>query len=261
MNSVAQGTLVMRVPAGRMVLKDGIVRPLLERGVLCLLRDVLMDELILRWTATDGMSEHQYVLPRGKVKANWVEKCTSGRVLLFDVDNGKHLHFFWMQSRSTDLDDTLIRRLHTVLERYNNYSFILQRPPEIQMSTFRKILKEVRNDMLVQDVDLPSLLTSSTLTAALQEDPEFYASRLEKHLPPSQAAAMAGDTHANLVGLMRDSQVQWAAAVFDVMLRHKPTHLYLCSLFLGGTRSTNVSVLTFITQIILMLWEEETKNM
>ncbi|RNE98221.1 hypothetical protein TraAM80_09002 [Trypanosoma rangeli] len=240
----------IKVPAGRMVLQDGIVRPLLGRGLLCLLRDTLMDELILTWVSVDGNEEQRFPLPRGRVRLSWVEKCTSGRVMLFDVDDGRQLFFFWMQSRSTELADKTMRRLQHVLERHRHHLLIAPKSDTIKMSTFRRVLGEVWEEAVAQDVDLDALLSSPKLIEALQEDPEFYRSRLMKHLSPS--IATAADTPLDLVSLVQDSQVQWASVILSTMLRRKDTSNYLFTLFLDAASPWSLSVVAFIMQIIQM---------
>ncbi|ESL11505.1 hypothetical protein TRSC58_00743 [Trypanosoma rangeli SC58] len=246
-NLMTPNPRIIKVPAGRMVLQDGVVRPLLGRGLLCLLRDTLMDELILTWISVDGSEEQRFPLPRGRVRLSWVEKCTSGRVMLFDVDNGKQLFFFWMQSRSTELADKTMRRLQHVLERHRHH-LIPPRLNAIKMSTFRRVLGEVWEEAVAQDVDLDELLSSSKLIEALQEDPEFYRSRLMQHLPPS--IATTADTPLDLVSLVQDSQVQWASVILSIMLRRKDTSNYLSTLFLDTAAPWSLSVIAFIMQII-----------
>ncbi|PBJ73120.1 hypothetical protein BCY84_13935 [Trypanosoma cruzi cruzi] len=246
--NMARNSLAVKIPAGRMLLQDGIVKPLLGRGLLCLMRDSLMDELVLTWVPVDGGEEHRFTLPQGKVQVSWVEKCKSGRVLLFDVDKGKQFLFFWMQSRSTDLAEKMMRRLQYILERHRHYPVNAPSSQAIQMSTFRRILEEVREGAVALDVDLEALLASSKLIEALQEDPEFYRSRVVDYLPSSSATVT--DTPVDLVSLVQDSQVQWAAVILSTMLRHQATSTYLSSLFLDAAAPWGLGVVSFIMQII-----------
>ncbi|RNF09626.1 uncharacterized protein Tco025E_06957 [Trypanosoma conorhini] len=245
---IAPNAPSVKIPAGRMVLQDGVVKPLLGRGMLCLLRDTLMNELILVWVSAEGGEEQRFPLPRGKVRLSWVEKCKSGRVMLFDVDNGKQLLFFWVQSRSTELAEKTMRRLQYILERHRHHPLAAPKSEAMPMATFRRVLAEVWEGAVAQDVDLDALLAAPKLLAALREEPEFYRARLMEYLPPATAAAT--DAPVDLIRLVQDSQVRWASVILSTMLRRENTSNYFSALFLGAAAPWSLSVLAFVMQII-----------
>ncbi|KEG11279.1 hypothetical protein DQ04_02781010 [Trypanosoma grayi] len=235
--------VAMKVRAGRMFLQDGMVRPSPKRGYMFLLLDPLMHNVELVWSSDDGEEQHRVLLPPDKVKVSWVEKCNTGRVMLFDVKNGNQLFFFWMQSISTELDDLVMKRVEYILYKYRHVSDSTRNPREITISTLQQLLGEVWEEGLAQDVDLVDLLASHSLHSILREDPEFYASRMQKYLPP-QTIAQGGCV--NPIDIVQESPVKWAAQLMTIMLRRKNTHECLSTSFLDGAMPSNVSVTSFL---------------
>ncbi|KAG8339569.1 putative Proteasome complex subunit Rpn13 ubiquitin receptor [Trypanosoma vivax] len=237
---------LVEVAAGRMELRDGVVYPLLKKGFMLVLRDALTHNVTLVWAAADGSEEQRTALIPGRVSVSWVAKCLPSRVMLFDIDNHKRLLFFWMQSRST-APDSVMRRVQDAIQRYCQPPINPPRNHKITMSTMQSILSELLEEAAAQDVSLSSLLVSEKLVSALDEDAEFYMSRLKRHLPPGQRAV---SVRLGVIELIRDSQVQWTAEILDILLRHKLTYTKLFSTFLNGPMLWGQNVISFIMNVI-----------
>nr|CCC93182.1 conserved hypothetical protein [Trypanosoma congolense IL3000] len=258
-SSGQRSTVVVKVRAGRMVLKDGVVRPLLGRGFMFLLRDTLPHSLVLAWISTDGEEQYRFQLPPGRVTVSWVEKCKPSRVMLFDVDGGRQLLFFWMQSRSDELDEPVMLRVQHVIERNNSQLAAMSGRQEIKMETLKGILSELWSEALAQDVDLADILTSEKLLSALREDPCFYAARLQEYLPQVESSCTEP---LDLVTLMHDKQIRRTADILDTLLRHEASYAQLSVSFLNGTMLWGANVTSFIVSIInLFLPGNESRQM
>ncbi|KAH9601423.1 Proteasomal ubiquitin receptor Rpn13/ADRM1 [Trypanosoma melophagium] len=238
--------LTVMVQAGKMELKDGIVHPLLERGYLSIVREPVREKLELTWFSKDGTEVNPYLLKPGMVTVDWVEKCDTGRVMLFNIENGKTLLFFWLQSKSTENDDALMKEMKYLLEKDT------LRPPTseaegfIQMPTMRRILAEVSPEVFTNDVDLVEILTSRKLVEELEKNKEFYATRMRNSL---MARELESDNLLDPLAFIRDSHVQWIAVILGILLRHENTHAIFSSCFAGDSESSDASVMNFLMNI------------
>ncbi|RHW69984.1 proteasome complex subunit Rpn13 ubiquitin receptor [Trypanosoma brucei equiperdum] len=252
-------TVVVKVQAGRMILQDGIVRPLLGSGFLFLLREGLLQDTVLTWVSSDGEEQCRVTLPPGRVKVSWVEKCRPSRVLLFDIDNGKQPLFFWMQSRSDELDEPVMHRIQHAIERNRQQAVAQHGRREIKMGTLQNILSDLWSEALAHDVNLVDILGSEKLLKALQEDPGFYTLRLKDYLPLGE---LDSGVPLDLKKLMNDRQVQWTAEILGTLLRHETTYSQLSASFLNGTMLWGANVTSFIVSIInIFLPQNEQQQM
>ncbi|KPA86097.1 hypothetical protein ABB37_00360 [Leptomonas pyrrhocoris] len=179
-------------------------------------------------------------LPRGKTNVKFVEQCKTGRVLLFEVNEGgeKKLHFYWLQEKSEEKDSAYLMSLEQMLA---------ERPPvtnkpTIALEDFKKILASVSKSK--KDIALTDVLSSSIVTEELNSEPALYRAKLGPHLPQGV------DSSSNLLPQVKNPQVSQAAAMLQAALQDPPTYKQLCSSFGVPETEANGGVLAFLNGII-----------
>ncbi|ORC92258.1 uncharacterized protein TM35_000044720 [Trypanosoma theileri] len=242
------------IPAGRMVLENGIVHPLLGRGNLCMVRERMKDKLYLAWFNHDGNECESFRGKPGTITVNWVEKCKTGRVVLFTIKDSNKLLFYWLQSKSTDDDVALMNEMKRLIRRTiiilppSEIRREMQRnnPKNIQMPTLRRILAEVTAKESTVEVDLVEIFTSSKLAEELEENREFYMSRMKRNVT---ASVVEADDLLDPLKFVQDSRVHWTAVMIDNLLRDESLYELLCCLFPPDFPATKPGVTNFLMNL------------
>ncbi|KEG14403.1 hypothetical protein DQ04_00491230 [Trypanosoma grayi] len=209
---------VIQFRSGKMILQNGMVAPDTRMGFLSFFKESNGE---VRMTWMSGRDEEEYKLPSGQVKFSRVEKCTTGRVLLFEFTNDKPPLFFWIQEKSTENDAEYISTIQ---------SLIAQARPLTESSrtdigvVFRDILRSMQSGKK-KDINLVDIFGSTTLLSALQEDPAFYMCKLHPFLPEGT------DPTGDIVEQVKNPQVAAAAASLGSALRDPDAFRQLCLSF------------------------------
>ncbi|ORC92309.1 uncharacterized protein TM35_000045230 [Trypanosoma theileri] len=226
---------VIQFRAGKMVLKDGKVEPDKRRGILTFSKDS-NGEAKMTWVS--GKDEEEYKLPSGQVKFSRVEKCTTGRVLLFDFGNDKSPVFFWLQEKSTDNDAEYFSTIQELLAESRQ---VTGRSRAELEDFFQVILRNMGVER-ERDVSLVDILGSTKLLEALREDPAFFMYRLHQFLPEGT------DPTSDIVEQVRNPQVSAAASYLTTALQTPDGFRGLCTSF--GINGKGSGVLGFLNGLM-----------
>ncbi|KAG8345425.1 putative Proteasome complex subunit Rpn13 ubiquitin receptor [Trypanosoma vivax] len=225
---------VIQFRAGKMLFEDGKVVPDRRRGTLSFYKEA--NEVKIIWTS--GGTTERFTLPRGQVKFSKVEKCKTGRVLLFEFETTQPPLFFWIQEKSTENDSTYIS---TIQELVSQTQSSLDESCARLGSVLKSVIHESNEDR-VRDIEFVDVITSKKMVDALREDPAFYMSRLHQFLPDGT------DPTSDVVEEVMNPQVYSSTVLLGLTLRDPTGFHDLCSLFkLEGSRP---GVLSFINSIL-----------
>lgn len=218
--------------AGRMTYSNGVVTPDSRRGDLSFTE--LPNGVEMVWTC--HATRTSIMLLKGKTKVSYVEKCKTGRVLLFEVADGDTptLHFFWLQDKSTVEDAEHLTVLTNALKANE---------PEVKMADFVKIMQKIDAKKEVPKVDcsLESVLFSSQCISAINGDTEFFAGKLSDFLPE--------DKNATLLQQIKNPQVKAAIKALEQTLKDPSGFNEMCRTY-GLPETRKVGVSSFINLIL-----------
>lgn len=233
-------TPFLQFRAGKMKYNNGIVSPDLRKGYLSFTREP-GDVIGVIWTGSQAETEDTYSWKKNQVEVSFVEKCTTGRVLLFKVNsNGtEKLHFFWLQEKSDAKDAEHLAKLK---EAFPGKTPVETNTPSVQLSDLKKIIASISNTNSTVDVSIPELVSSGKVADAVRSDPDFYKSRLQDTLPEELASS------ANILDHIRNPQVSHAAALLEAGLKNPLACKELCKMY--GLPENSVGVSGFINAII-----------
>ncbi|RNE97337.1 putative 26S proteasome complex ubiquitin receptor [Trypanosoma rangeli] len=229
------GECVIQFRAGKMIFKEGKVEPDRRRGTLSFFK---MPNNDVKMTWISGSEEEQHILPRGEVKFSQVEKCTTGRVFLFDFGTKQPPIFFWLQEKSTENDSVYLSTIHELIGEENRPNVRTRAELDVVL---QDILRSMRNGR-EQDVDLVDIIGSKKLLDALHEDPAFFMFKLHQFLPEGT------DPTVDVVEQVRNPQVSAAAASLGSALRNPLGFREICTAF--GVSGSNPSVFGFLSGVI-----------
>lgn len=236
-----RGEALLQFRAGKMRHEERLVTADKRKGLLSFFK-ASPTSVQMVWTS-NGAREVITLGPR-PVKFSVVERCTSGRVFLFEIGEGLvcERHFFWLQDKSTAKDSEYVEKIKALLAPINQAS---ESSPEMAMKIedFRRILAEIAGTP-TEEVGLTDVLSSSRVTQSLRSNKAFYMSRLQQHLPEGE------DPSADIVDQVKNPQVMSAATSLEVALSDPAVYKELCKSF--GVPETNPAggVSAFLAGII-----------
>lgn len=222
----AGGNVFLHFRAGRMTYANGVVTPDLHRGDLSF--SVIGDTVELVWTS--HTINTKISLPKGKTKVSFVEKCKSGRVLLFEVSEGESpsLHFFWLQDKCTAEDANHLSALQNALK---------PNEPVVKMADFVKIMENIPNLKRAHSKSTRSLtdiIFSPKAIETINENYDFFNNQLSQFLP--------GDTRSTLVQQINNPQVRVAVKALEKALSNPSGFNEVCrSNGLPESRATGIN--------------------
>lgn len=218
--------------AGRMTYSNGVVSPDARRGDLSFSEAPNAVEMV--WTC--HATRTTIMLPKGKTKVSFVEKCKSGRILLFEVSDGgaPTLHFFWLQDKSTVDDAEHLSVLTNALKASE---------PEVKMSDFVKIMQRIdaKKESPSADCSLEKVLFSSHCMNAINNDTQFFTEKLGEFLPE--------DKNATLMQQVKNPQVKAAIKALEETLKDPSGFNEMCRTY-GLPESKKIGVFSFINLIL-----------
>lgn len=226
------GGAFLHFRAGRMTYANGVVTPDTRRGDLSFTEVGNTVELV--WTSHATVST--ICLPKGKTKVSFVDKCKTGRVLLFEVTDSDTptLHFFWMQDKSSAEDGERLTALQNALKASE---------PVVKMADFVKIMERipVKKEEPKGDVHLSDVIFSPQAIEAMNNDCEFFLSKLSKHLPE--------DKSSTLTQQVNNPQVRAATLALEATLKDPAGFNEICRSY-NLPESKKCGVLAFVQLII-----------
>lgn len=102
--------------AGKMTYRDGMVYPEATLGLVTVVQGSGMVDVI--WTGS-GKPDEMSVITRGSAQFNRVDKCTTGRVFVLQLNgsstNPSQCRFFWMQDPNEDKDADVLRKVRAAI--------------------------------------------------------------------------------------------------------------------------------------------------
>ena len=258
--------------AGKMTYRDGMVYPEPTLGLVTVVQGSGMVDLM--WTGS-GKPDEMAVIARGSAQFNRVDKCTTGRVFVLQLNgsstNPSECRFYWMQDPNEEKDADILRKVRqSIGQREDGIARAAGRPAgteqagPISTSAFQSILASLGQNptgaaatttsaaspaspispanattgssnaaslaaslqsmqQSNQRLDLQALLGSNEMRAALQEDPAYYLSRLEPHLPaPPPTDSEDAVPQRDLLDEVRNPQASASAAVLQSALSDSP---------------------------------------
>lgn len=232
-----QPELIFR--AGKMKYAGGVVTADKRKGYLAFFAAGTRGVEMIWASETEKASP--IVLPRGKTTVSFVPQCKTGRVLLLEVseDDGKRQHFFWLQDKSEQKDNSHLTTLESMLaERAANS----RAKAAVGLEDFKKILATVSKAK--KDIKLADVLSSSIVTEELASESALYRSKLAEHLPKESGES------SDLLSQVKNPQVSQAAAILEAALQDPPTYKQLCASFGVPETDANGGVLAFLNGII-----------
>eukprot|EP00796_Vickermania_ingenoplastis_P005247 gene5247-3758_t len=228
----SDGAVFLHFRAGRMTYANGLVTPDTRRG------DLTFSDVgnAVRMVWTSHATRTAFHLAKGKTKVSFVEKCTSGRVLLFEISDGETptRHFFWLQDKSTAEDAEHLAALQSALKASE---------PVIKMADLKKIMERipVKKEAPKPDINLENVIFSSKSVNAINGDTEFFSSRLAGHLPE--------DRTSTLMQQINNPQVKAAVIALERTLRDPSGFSEICRSY-GLPETRKSGVLSFLQLII-----------
>ena len=223
--------VALQFRAGKMTLANGTVTADPRKGMLAFLPHPTGVTEIM-WCPLDDSEPDTYCIFPRTATVSRVTKCTTGRVMLIDIQDRQL--FFWLQDRSDDKDEATFKKAQQLLIPPKSQAAPATAPTAAAVSAPTaaataaprttasgssisvQALQNILADLTAgqgQRVSLQALLGSDALLAALNEDRAFYTARLEEHLPPTQE----GNTR-DIVDEVRNPQVSATAAMLQAAL-------------------------------------------
>ncbi|CCW62034.1 unnamed protein product [Phytomonas sp. EM1] len=233
-------TPFLQFRAGTMTYEDGVVSPCNSRGYLSFIDDGT-DVIEMIWSGEGTNLDVSLPIKKGETEVEFVEQCTTGRVMLFTINKGAHKgqFFFWLQDKSTEKDNTYLESIKTALAPKQDSSKTA--PRTIQLAELQRLISSISSNN--NDISLRKLLQSSQITEALLEEPEFYYERIKEHLPE-------GETWdpKEIKRELQSSHITRATSILGAALKDPQAFRELCR---ANNLSANGSgVLAFLNAII-----------
>ncbi|CCW72270.1 unnamed protein product [Phytomonas sp. Hart1] len=176
-------TPFLQFRAGKMTYVNKTVLADKRKGYLSFIDDGA-DIIELIWSSESSDTDLSLPLKKGEVEVQFVEKCTTGRVLLFKTGKGTNqgLHFFWLQDKSTEKDSSYLENIKAALTPKKDSSTTA--PRTIQLAELQKLISSISSSS--NDISLRKLMHSTKITEALLEEPDFYYDRIKGHLSENE---------------------------------------------------------------------------
>lgn len=198
--------------AGKMTYENHIVTPDLRGGYLSFSH--CPDDVEMVWTSQ--ATREVVRLPKGRTKVSFVEKCKTGRVLLFEVsdsDGASSLHFFWMQDKSPAEDSERLAALINSLK---------ETELAIKLPDFVKILNRIpsKKESANAHIPLDKILFSLKTFEVVNQNSQFFFSRLSSSLPENH--------HGTLIEQIKNPHVKAAIKYIESQLIHPTGFLNFC---------------------------------
>lgn len=221
--------------AGRMTYKNNLVTPETERGVLSFCSKG--NDVEMSWSS--HTTRQSFLLPKGQTKVSFVEKCTTGRVLLFEVDSeskSTNMHFFWLQDKNTSEDAEYLAVLTTALKA---------KKPAMKMSDLKQILQRIpKKESDEIEVTLERIIYSPSAMEAIKSDTEFFLDRLRPLLPE--------DNRSTLMQQIKNAQMSSGIRTLERAVNDDGAIKEVCSSY-NLPVSNRKGVLAFVNAIIKAL--------
>lgn len=253
--------VAMQFRAGKMTLENGKVTADPRKGMLAFLPHPT-GVMEVMWCPLDDSEPDTYCIFPRTATISKVEKCTTGRVMLIDIQDRQL--FFWLQDRSSEKDAAIFKKAQQLVVPPNPPAATPAAPTAAPTAAPRaaapgsslsvQALQNILADLTAGQggattssrVSLQAVLGSDALLAALNEDRSFYETRLAEHLPPAE--------QRNIVDEMRNPQVSATAALLQEALEdpsgfHEVTTAFRVSPS-GGASTNSAGVALFLQRLL-----------